>query len=113
MTTNEIFSKALAKMDNCFTSNEFGKRCTKMGLHHRFIANNSMFLFLIQNCNRGTESKRTWYKKESQDTPPIKQPTKQLEELIFASHDLLNEDVCISFLKNLGYKILKPSFTEL
>ena len=111
MTNNEIFSKALAKMDNCFTSNEFGKRCTRLGLPHKFIANGSMFFFLLQNCERGTESKRTWYKKDAES--PIQRIQVKDNSPWTPIESVLNEDSCIAYLKQLGYKILKPSFTEL
>ena len=97
---NVLLDKTLDEMPQSFSSNVFGKIAIKNGVAKCFIENRYVLNYLRANANRGS-SKRTWYKK-TQGKTSIKTPIKTQEPY------QLNETKCIEFLKERGYKIMKP-----
>jgi hypothetical protein len=88
----EILTKALDKMPQQFSSNEFSERAIKLGYPRQMIARGRMGLFLHKNCVQSAESKRMWEKKKDEQT-------------LNFNVDL---ETAIGLLKMKGYKIMKP-----
>lgn len=101
--SNQIFEQCLEDMPNEFSSTYFLKVCRENGISDYEIKLEHHFQFLLSNCDR--IAMRTWRKTELKTSKLVLFPeTKQLA---------MNDDDMIKHLKSLGYKILKPTFTEL
>ena len=90
-----ILINSLANMPDEFTSEQFTTICRKYGMSKYTTASGYCGDFLHKNCVQ--LSKRRW-KKLFRDT--IKSNNNSFADL--------NEQKCIDYLKNLGYKIYKP-----
>lgn len=95
----EIFREVLNKMPVQFSTNQFIDKLRKLKVDEYIIKNEHHVGYLKKHCY--SISKRTYVKKENN------QSSNNKTEL----H--LTEEICIQFLKEKGYKILKPTFTEL
>ncbi len=92
MNTYDLFFKTLNEMPEIFTSNTFCKQAEINGVEARIIHDGYAAKFLKETCIQ-YESRRTWKKQVTSDQlfPPV---------------DKLTES--ISYLKSLGYKVMKP-----
>jgi hypothetical protein len=99
MNRDEIFEKTLRRMPAEFSSIEFYRAATQLGMSERDRVNNKPAPFLMKNALRIT--KRTWRKKDSAVNTPLKPSIPDVKE-----------SEAVDLLKSLGYKVLKPTFTE-
>jgi hypothetical protein len=94
------FKNVLQTMPQVFTSNTFTNKCRTLGVPEILLSSNTTHRakFLLKNCRRlGSSNSKTWQRKKY-----IKPNITHIERKID-----LNEEKCIEFLKNKGYKIYK------
>lgn len=88
----EILQKALDKMPQQFSSNEFSDKAIRLGYPKEMISRGRLGLFLHKNCIQSPESRRMWMKKKDDQT----------------LHFNVDLETAIGLLKMKGYKIMKP-----
>jgi hypothetical protein len=94
------FQNVLDKMPVGFSSKYFFRVCRQQGMSNVELDGGRAFSFLLDNCNR--IDRALWRKREIQSAQL--DLTKQAEEMTV--------EQMIAHLKSLGYKVLKPTYTE-
>ena len=89
-SNQETMQRALNKMPEKFSSNEFASLIRQYGMTDRQIKNKVANKFLLQNCIQ--INRKSWAKKDN--------------DSLFANRH--QEEQAVLLLKSLGYKILKP-----
>ena len=89
-STQETMQRALNKMSEKFSSNEFASLIRQYGMTDKQIKNKVANKFLLQNCIQ--INRKSWAKKDN-------------DSLFSNKHQ---EEQAVLLLKSLGYKILKP-----
>jgi len=95
----EILEKTFDQMPRIFTSNAFNSKAVKNGYPKRLLKNNGLAWFLHKYADNDKDRTKTWVKRNT----AITYQTEIIKEYKFK-----NVDEIISFLKNKGYKIMKP-----
>lgn len=99
---NEFTSQlreAFNLMSNEFTSGEFTAKCRELGVPKYYTVRGNCGAFLHKYCEQINGSKRQWTKRR-------KEYNKQ--EVVNQTPSTITKETAISFLKNVGYKILEP-----
>lgn len=91
----EIYQRVLKTMPQIFSTNEYLESLKKTATSPADVNRSKYLSFIKKECRK--VSNRTYVKpKETQLTlEPVNQP-------------VITEETAVEFLKNLGYKVLKP-----
>lgn len=106
--TTEFYTKAMNSMPFTFSSHKFLSKLRKTGIKKEEIKSDYHRSFLLNNSER--INKFLWKKKEPQMQIPLKVEQKVSPTPVKA--DLSDEEM-INILKAKGYKVLKPTWSEL
>ncbi len=101
MEKSQAFQAAFNNMPTRFSGNEYCKFLRKYGISDKQIAGHIHLEFLHENCTQNDDSNRYWIKKQ---TKPVQMEIKHESSLVFGSIDEM-----IQYLKQKGYKVLKPN----
>lgn len=106
----EFYTKAMNSMPFTFSSHKFLGKLRKTGIKKEEIKSDYHVSFLLNNSER--INKFLWRKKETQIQIPLK-----VEENIAPApapvKQVLSDQEMIQHLKAKGYKVLKPTWSEL
>jgi hypothetical protein len=105
--TVEFYSKAMSSMPFVFSSHKFLGKLRKTGIRKEEIKSDYHLSFLLNNSDR--INKFLWKKKDPQIEIPLKV---EAVEPAPVKAELSDEDM-INILKAKGYKVLKPTWSEL
>ena len=120
--TSELYTKAMNSMPFTFSSQKFLSKLRKTGIKKEEIKSDFHRSFLLNNSER--INKFLWKKKEPQmqiplKAEPIAQPIMSDEEMLKYLTDkkyikpAKTDEEMIQHLKEKGYKVLKPTWSEL
>lgn len=90
-----ILSKTLNEMPLVFSSNQFAKTARINGYSDHLITHGRCGHFLLKNAIQG-DTKRIWHKRKNRNANNID------------NYKKIDVEYCIEFLKEKGYRILKP-----
>jgi hypothetical protein len=90
MNMNDILSKALEKMPDFFSSNQFADAAIRLNYPKIAITKGMLGSYLHKHATQSNTSKRMWHKR-------VNYP-----------HQFNDIDAAIALLKSHGYRILKP-----
>jgi hypothetical protein len=107
LNASEFYSKAITSMPSVFSSHKFLSKLRKTGIRKEEIKSDFHLSFLLNNSER--INKFLWKKKEVQIEIPLKV---EAVEPAPVKAELSDEDM-INILKAKGYKVLKPTWSEL
>lgn len=108
VNTTEFYTKAMNSMPFTFSSHKFLSKLRKTGIKKEEIKSDFHRSFLLNNSER--INKFLWKKKEPQMQIPLKVEGNPAPTPVKA--DLSDEEM-INILKAKGYKVLKPTWSEL
>lgn len=110
----DLFLLTLSQMPLMFTSSEFSIQGRKNGIPDRMFKQGKGGYFLHRHCDQYLTNK-TWQKRIKQNQIITQKENSYSEKPIVEKESpeslILNEEICIKFLKEKGYKILK--YTEI
>lgn len=95
----EILEKTFAQMPKIFTSNAFNSRAVKNGYPKKLLLNNGLAWFLHKYADNDKHRTKTWVKRDTEFSYPKE---------VIKGYNFKDVDEIISFLKNKGYKVMKP-----
>ena len=101
---NSILQKTAAEMPDVFTSHEFNRRAIQNGFPAIKIKHCGLAKFIRKFATNDERFSKTWTK------IPDKKAYKEIKMSDFSTIKTMSmtEDEMIIFLKNKGYKIMKP-----
>lgn len=104
--TTEFYTKAMNSMPFTFSSHKFLSKLRKTGIKKEEIKSDFHRSFLLNNSER--INKFLWKKKE-----PQMQIHLQVEKPEPIAKPMMSDEEMIQHLKAKGYKVLKPTWSEL
>lgn len=104
--TTEFYTKAMNSMPFTFSSHKFLSKLRKTGIKKEEIKSDYHRSFLLNNSER--INKFLWKKKEPQMQIPL-----QVETPEPIAKPVMSDEEMIQHLKAKGYKVLKPTWSEL
>jgi hypothetical protein len=107
LNASEFYSKAITSMPSVFSSHKFLSKLRKTGIRKEEIKSDFHLSFLLNNSER--INKFLWKKKEVQIEIPLKVEVVEPDPI---KAELSDEEM-INILKAKGYKVLKPTWSEL
>jgi len=84
-----ILEKTINEMPNTFTSNEFNKKAIKNGYPAKNLKRKGLASFIKKYADNAYEGSKTWVKRNK-------------------TISIMSDEEMINYLKNKGYKIMKP-----
>jgi len=119
LNASEFYSKAMTSMPYIFSSHKFLGKLRKTGIRKEEIKSDYHLSFLLNNSDR--INKFLWRKKDSQIQIPLKvqdiiKPVHLNSSQIVKPEPVkaeLSDEEMINILKAKGYKVLKPTWSEL
>jgi hypothetical protein len=102
--TTDVYAKALKSMPKSFTSHYYTKKLRELGISNHEIANDYYYNFLVDEC---VHIKRLHWEKK----PKVAQV--ESTQLTIPTEQGLSDEQMVERLKAKGYKVLKPTWSEL
>lgn len=105
----EIYQRVLSTMPQMFSTNQYLERLKRVASNPKDVKSGRHIEFIKNECHK--VSNRTYVKRPKEIE--IEFEPQVTKNFVVKESVALNEQNAVEFLKNLGYKVLKPNWTEI